>query len=141
MSQFHAGCHLSYMVSGPTAFIFNVSVVNNAFQSILAEDLRSEPAVAMEELVSPVEEKLHHRFSADTGPSRVCYSATVELSHHVQAACDVSETPPEALPVNVVPYLYPSRYCESDMLVRLAMQPIGGSVPKVYCRSNIDLDW
>ena len=30
------------------------------------------------------------------------------------------ETAPGALPADVVPYLYPSRYCEADKLVRLA---------------------
>ncbi len=48
------------------------------------------------------------------------YSATVELSHYVQPADSVPETPPGALPADVVPYLYPSRYCEADILVRLA---------------------
>jgi hypothetical protein len=31
---FRFGCELSYTVSGPSAFIFNVSVVNDAFQRI-----------------------------------------------------------------------------------------------------------
>jgi transglutaminase-like putative cysteine protease len=41
------------------------------------------------------------------------------LSHYVQPADGVPETPPGALPADVVPYLYPSRYCEADKLVRL----------------------
>ena len=34
MRPFRFGCELSYTVSGPSAFIFNGSVVNNAFQRI-----------------------------------------------------------------------------------------------------------
>jgi len=125
MSQFRVGCDLSYIVSGPSAFIVNLTVVNNAFQSVVDEELSTEPQLHIEELPSPIEEKRHHRFSPSEGPLRVCYSATVELSHHIQPAPKVPETPPGALPANVVPYLYPSRYCESDMLVRLARHEFG----------------
>jgi transglutaminase-like putative cysteine protease len=118
--DFRVSCDLNYNVNGPSAFIFNVSVVNNSFQRILTEAFTTEPKLQIEESRSPIEEKRLHRFSAGAGPLRVRYSATVELSHYVQPADTVPETPPGALPADVVPYLYPSRYCEADILVRLA---------------------
>lgn len=126
---FRVGCDLNYNVSGPSAFIFNVSVVNNAFQRIVEEQLTTEPQLEVEESRSPIEEKRHHRFSSSAGPLRVLYSATVELSHHVQSPDNVPQTPPGALPADVVPYLYPSRYCESDKLVRLAQHEFGKLQP------------
>jgi transglutaminase-like putative cysteine protease len=126
---FRVGCELSYTVSGPSAFIFNVSVVNNAFQRIVEEQFTTEPQLEVEESRSPIEEKRHHRFSSSAGPLRVLYSATVELSHHVQSPDNVPQTPPGALPADVVPYLYPSRYCESDKLVRLAQHEFGKLQP------------
>ena len=118
--HFRVGCDLDYNVTGPSACIFNVSVVNNSFQRVLNEAFTTEPQLQVEESRSPIEEKRLHRFSVGPGALRVHYSATVELSHHVQPADGVPETPPGALPANVVPYLYPSRYCQSDILVRLA---------------------
>lgn len=126
---FRVGCELNYNVSGPSAFIFNVSVVNNAFQRIVEEQFTTEPQLEVEESRSPIEEKRHHRFSSSAGPLRVLYSATVELSHHVQSPDNVPQTPPGALPADVVPYLYPSRYCESDKLVRLAQHEFGKLQP------------
>jgi hypothetical protein len=117
--QFRVGCGLNYKITGPSAFIFNVSVVNNSFQRILTEAFTTEPQLQIEESRSPIEEKRLHRLSASAGSLRVEYSATVELSHYVQPADGVPETPPGALPADVVPYLYPSRYCEADKLVRL----------------------
>jgi transglutaminase-like putative cysteine protease len=129
MGQFRVSCALSYIVSGPSAFIFNVAVVSNSFQRILNEELSTEPQLEVRESRSPIEEKRHHRFSASAGPLRVRYSATVELSHLVQKADNVLEMPPAALPAEVVPYLYPSRYCESDMLVRLTRHEFGNLQP------------
>ena len=127
--HFRLGCDLNYNGTGPSAFIFNVSVVNNAFQRILTEVFTTEPQLQIEESRSPIEEKRLHRLSAGAGPLRVQYSATVELSHHVQPAESVPETPPGALPADVVPYLYPSRYCEADILVRLAQHEFGRLQP------------
>ena len=124
-SQFRVGCELNYNVSGPSAFIFNVSVINNSFQRIVAEEFSTEPQLQLEESRSPIEEKRHHRFAAAEGPLCVRYWATTELSLHIQPADNVPETPPGALPADVVPYLYPSRYCESDKLVRLAQHEFG----------------
>ena len=127
--QFRVGCELCYEVSGPSAFIFNVSVVNNRFQHVLEEQFTTEPARQVEESRSPIEDKRHHRFTYESGALRVRYSALVEVMHHMRPPGQVIETPPGALPANVVPYLYPSRYCESDKLVRLALHEFGKLPP------------
>jgi len=125
-SQYEVGCELNYTVAGPAAFIFNVSVADNAFQRIVSEAFTTEPALEVASSRSPIEDKRHHRFTMNAGALRVKYSATVELSHHIRPPDDVLETPPGGLPADVVPYLYPSRYCESDKLVRLAQHEFGG---------------
>jgi len=83
----------------------------------------------VEESRSPIEEKRHHRFTAADGPLCLRYWATIELSLHIQPAENVPETPPGALPADVVPYPYPSRYCESDKLARLARHEFGRLQP------------
>jgi hypothetical protein len=118
-TTFHVGCELSYQVSGPSAFIFNIGVVTNSFQRVLDEQFVTTPIYQVEESLPSLEEKRHHRFSATPGPLRVSYQATVELSHRIQKGDHVPETVPAGIPSEVIPYLYPSRYCESDMLVRL----------------------
>ena len=96
-NNFRVGCDLNYNVKGPCACIFNVSVVNNSFQRVLTEAFTTEPQLQVDESRSPIEEKRLHRFSAGAGPLRVQYSATVELSHHIQSAASVPETPPGPL--------------------------------------------
>ncbi|MDQ3621495.1 MAG: transglutaminase domain-containing protein, partial [Verrucomicrobiota bacterium] len=145
-TQFRVGCELSYNVISPSAFIFNVSVVNNEFQRVLDESIVSDPSLDIEESRSPVEEKRHHRVSAQAGPLRVLYSATVELSHHRGSPEQVHQVAPGELPADVLPYLYPSRYCESDKLTRLTQHEFGGFLPGFsrvtaicnYIRDNIE---
>jgi len=128
-SRFQTGCELTYQVTSPCAFIFNVSVVGNTFQRIVGEQFVTEPRVPVEESHSPMEDKRHHRLSASPGQLQVKYAATVDLSHHVEAPGAVSQTPPGEVPADVVPYLYPSRYCESDKLARLAHHEFGKLQP------------
>jgi transglutaminase-like putative cysteine protease len=124
-TTFRVGCELNYEVSGPSAFIFSVGVVTNAFQRVLNEQFTTTPIYQVEESLPALEEKRHHRFSAVPGPLLVSYQATVELTHHIQQSDHVPESVAAAIPSRVIPYLYPSRYCESDMLVRLAKHEFG----------------
>jgi transglutaminase-like putative cysteine protease len=48
------------------------------------------------------------------GPCRVSYRATVEVDRPAPAVEALAFTPLGDLPAGVVPYLWPSRYCESD---------------------------
>jgi transglutaminase-like putative cysteine protease len=123
--RFRVGCELQYAVSGPAAFIFNVSVVEGNGQRILEERFETEPSLQVEECRSPIEAKRHHRFRASEGSVSVRYSGVAEVLAEIQPPLDVPEMGPGDLPADVVPYLYPSRYCESDMLVRLAQHEFG----------------
>ncbi|MDB6152100.1 MAG: transglutaminase-like enzyme predicted cysteine protease [Chthoniobacteraceae bacterium] len=145
-TQFQVGCELNYNVASQSAFIFNVSVVNNDFQRIVSESFATEPSLPVFESRSPVEEKRHHRFLAQPGLLKVRYSAKVELMHHRQLPDLVPQVAPGDLPSEVLPYLYPSRYCESDKLTRLTQHEFGKYPPGFtqvtaicnYLRDNIE---
>jgi transglutaminase superfamily protein len=117
---FRVSSDLAYQIGGSSTLIFNTSVVGNTFQRILEEEFRTDTPLNIEEFRSSAEEKRFHRILCKAGPLQVHYKATVELTHHVDLAHQVQESTPGALPPDVVPYLYPSRYCESDSLVRFA---------------------
>jgi transglutaminase-like putative cysteine protease len=63
---------------------------------------------------------------AHPGPLQVHYDAVVEI-HHDRAEPDtLDEVPVHRLPLDVLPYVYPSRYCQSDRLLTLAAKEFGG---------------
>lgn len=139
-TTFRVGCELNYQLTGPGAFIFNVGVVTNSFQRVLNEQFVTAPIYQIEESVLALEEKRHHRFSAAPGPLQVSYQATVELAHRIQKGDHVPETVPAGIPSEVIPYLYPSRYCESDMLVRLAQHEFG-KLQRGFSRVTAICNW
>lgn len=115
---------LDYQIAGPSSFIMNVSAVANSAQRIVSESFAVDSGAPVEEDSDP-EGNRRHRFEAASGPLRVTYRAEVEVGHLLLPEEQIAETPPGKLPASAVPYLYPSRYCESDMLVRMTQKEFG----------------
>ncbi len=129
ITRYRIFTELDYQIAGPSAFIFNISVASGIHQRLVEEQITTSTGAIMQECSSGVKEKRHHRLSADAGELRVTYSATVELSHHHHTDPVIPEIPPAELPPGTITYLYPSRYCESDMLARMAMKEFGQLLP------------
>ena len=88
----------------------------------------------------PVTLNRYLRVSALPGPLTVAYAATVELSHHFGQPAQIVEHPVASLPGEVLSYIYPSRYCQSDRLLRLAMREFGAQ-RHGYARVQAIRDW
>jgi transglutaminase-like putative cysteine protease len=123
---FEVSCELDYVASFPSTLILNVHAQRNASQTILHESFSVEPAVKVSE------------FNADGGGSRfvrietgshetlaVRYRASVDCDFHVYAAGSVEPTPVAELSGSTIPFLFPSRYAQSDRLSRLAWDLFG----------------
>jgi hypothetical protein len=63
------------------------------------------------------------------GPFKLRYDAIVDLVHHFALPADLREVPIAELPAAVLPYIYPSRYCQSDRLMDVARAEFGSMVP------------
>lgn len=138
--QFQVGCELSYQVNGPSAFIMNVSAVTTETQRVLEESITVEPTTDLRECDNSGEDKRLHRFSAEAGPLVLRYSALVETHPHLEAGQDLTENLAGDLPTDVVQYLYPSRYCESDKLTKFATDEFG-NLPSGYARVTGVCNW
>ncbi len=118
---------LSYQVSPPGCdFVFNLHAARTPRQRVLAEQLwLSQPATpeAFEEAGTG---NRYARLRAAAGPLQIKYQATIELQHHMATPESIGEVPVARLPVSVLHYLYPSRYCQSDRLSKLAIREFGG---------------
>lgn len=117
---------LDYVVADTGCdFIFNIHAAHTARQKVLQEHLALSQAVPHRVDTDAVTGNRYLRLSARPGPLQVTYSATVDLLHHKAWPADVHETRVADLPTPVLVYIYPSRYCQSDRLTRLAMQEFG----------------
>lgn len=125
--RLHYEVELSYLVQAAGAdFIFNVQAARTARQAVLAEDLRISQPVLLQEHTDPATGGRFLRLRAFAGELALRYTATVEITHRADDPQVIGETWVPNLPGTVLPYLYPSRYCESDALNAFAMQQFGG---------------
>lgn len=118
---------LSYGVRTAGAnFIFNVQAARTAQQQVLAEVLRINQPLPLQQEADGASGGRFLRLRADAGELNLRYECTVDISHHEQDPSTIPETPVPQLPLHVLPFLYPSRYCQSDAIAPFALAQFGG---------------
>lgn len=132
---------LAYEVRGGVAdFIFNVQAASTPRQWVLWESLATTQLVRLDEYVDPSSAGRFLRLRAHPGELVLRYAALVQLQHHRQAPGELQEIWLPNLPGPVLPFLYPSRYCESDKLNAFAMAQFG-SLWQGHSRVQAICDW
>ena len=132
---------LAYDVGpGGADFISNVHAAHTARQVVAAEQLRITPPLAWTLHADPVSGNRSLRLQAGPGPLQVSYAATVDLRHHRADPDALPEVPIAQLPPEVLGYLYPSRYCQSDRLLKLAAGAFG-HLPRGWRRAQAICEW
>jgi transglutaminase-like putative cysteine protease len=107
------GCTLRYQVMAPSAsFTFNVLVNADPQQQIVSEQIVCAPEVLLEVATTQKGERVL-RADALTGPFELRYAADVEVERPALPPYVAAEKPGR-LPLNILTYTLPSRYCESD---------------------------
>jgi transglutaminase-like putative cysteine protease len=138
--KYKVNSQLVYTINQPSTFIFNLQVVRNDFQKIIAEELQVDPQLPFDELIVDENRNRYVRLVAPVGKLAVNYQATVDLSHFFTDGKDTAEVPPSQLPMETFQYLYPSRYCQSDMLFGLVQSEFNNLEPG-YQRVAAICDW
>ncbi|WP_047814421.1 transglutaminase-like domain-containing protein [Rhodopirellula islandica] len=140
MTTIHVGCQLNYVVHSPSIFLLNCAVSQNSHQRVRAESLEILPFQPVEECeVGPLGNRVV-RLNAPPGELQIRYSASVDLNSETVDSNDVLESSYEHLPGDILSYLNPSRYCESDKLYRFANGEFGHLVPG-YSRVTAVCNW
>ena len=129
MIRFDLSIDLDYTVLAPTDFVFIIQPANTPYQRVTWERLSVTPDVAFDEQVEGAPGNRHLRMRAEPGKLLVSYDAIVDLVHHFELPVDVPEVPIADLPAEVLKYVYPSRYCQSDRLVQVAMSEFANMAP------------
>ncbi|RYE04883.1 MAG: transglutaminase family protein, partial [Sphingobacteriales bacterium] len=100
-----------------------------------------EPYIKAEELTGLQGESRLVRFEiTEPGPIKIAYTATVDNAYKLVELAEVEETPVHQLPVEILQYLNPSRYCQSDKLFRLANNMFG-YIKNPFEKVNYLVDW
>ena len=132
---------LDYEVrDGPADFIFNVSPARTASQTVVAESLDVSPPEPIRMYTDRATASCFARVRANPGPFNLRSFATVDIDHHLEEPGRIAECAIADIPPQVLPYVYPSRYCPSDRLREHARREFGHLAPG-YARVRGIHDW
>ena len=133
--------HLSYeIIDQPADFIFNIHAAQTTHQFVRNETLTISQPITSSIHNDPLHCHRLLRLRAQPGFLNLTYQAEVDIHHHVEQPTRIDEMLIAELPTEVLPYLYPSRYCESDKLQQLANKTFG-HLPRGYQRVEAIRAW
>jgi len=123
--RYTLGCDLSYEVKSPTVFIFNLEVARLLRHHDLVERLTITPDLPRRTYVVPDIRNRYFSVDAAPGPLNVHYEAEVTLDVYRADPETIGETPLNAIPLDIMPFLLPSRFVPSDRLSAFAQREFG----------------
>jgi transglutaminase-like putative cysteine protease len=129
MIRFDLSIALDYVVQTPTDFVFVIQPTTTAYQRVTWERTVTEPALELIEERNGAPANRHLRVHSEPGHLLLKYEAIVDLVHHFALPSDIRELPIAELPAEVLQYIYPSRYCQSDQLLQVARREFGTMEP------------
>ena len=133
---------LSYDVFSTTAFFFNIQAIQSAKQIIMEESLIITPSIAFEEFTLNHSDTRFIKMEVEEGKSfTINYKAQVVVNPvRIEEKTLLKSIPIMNLDHEVLPYISPSRHCESDKLMEFATKEFG-FLPDDYSKALAIEDW
>lgn len=124
--KFSVLTEMEYTAASAGTLILNIHALRSPRQTVISETFEIEPYIKIEELLSAQNENRVVRFEIPEASSiKVIYKATIDNYCEMKDYSNLVEIPIAQMDLAVLPYLYPSRYCQSDKLYRLANNLFG----------------
>lgn len=140
MTQIQIGSKLVYEVRQPTIFLLNITAASTRHQIISNESLVFDPPLNVQQCQVGSEGNRLHRVVVQPCQLSIAYQATADLTPEIDRPRDVGESQAAQMPPEVLTYMNPSRYCESDVLARFAFEEFGQLYPG-FGRVQTICDW
>ena len=140
--KFNIQSEIIYDVVSPTTFIFNIHALRTNSQQIISESLVLNPQIQVEEFSYNSDSGRFLRLKAiGNSTFTISYNATVYCNYTVFDQRQEFQTVPVVdLDGEIIPFLFPSRYCQSDKLQKLAYKEFG-SIENIYSKVLAITDW
>lgn len=124
--RFKVGSELAYDLNHPATFLFSLRCLETGGQHIVAESTIATPGMDVEEfrVVSGM-----NRFTriSSNGPGNleIRYEAEVDVTTRIVDVAGIFQHGAAGLSPDAIPFLFPSRYCQSDRLRQQANAMFG----------------
>jgi transglutaminase-like putative cysteine protease len=124
--NFRVHCELEYVLNDPATFLFALKCIETGGQRIVSEELVVDPFIQAEEFTLGTGMNRFSRLrTLNPGNLKVSYRAEVATSVRVIPADSLSPDGPGHLTPEALPFLFPSRYCPSDLIRGKAWELFG----------------
>lgn len=141
MIRLNLQVELNYEIDAAGAdFVLNIHAAHTPSQRVAAESFIVSQPIAGRMHTDPVTGNRYMRLHAMPGELKLSYAATVDLQHYFANPAQIAEIPVPQLPDEVLGYIYPSRYCQSDLLSKLANNEFG-RIEQGYSRVQAIEEW
>src|SRR5689334_5541357 len=112
--KFNVFTEMEYVVKSASTLILNINALRTQHQTVLSEEFIIDPYIKTEELPATAGENRMVRFEVDKPQTiKVTYKATVDNYYKTVDFEGQYEAPVAQFDHSIIPYLYPSRYCQS----------------------------
>ncbi|HKK74747.1 MAG TPA: transglutaminase family protein [Saprospiraceae bacterium] len=118
-------CEINFEIEVQTPFILMLRLRSGAQQWVAKEEFRLQPQVPIYEFTDHYG-NLCQRLIAEPGPFSIYTSSEVRTADQMTQAPGAPFVDVDQLPDTVLPYLLPSRYCESDRFGDMATSITNG---------------
>jgi transglutaminase-like putative cysteine protease len=138
--RLHFSVELDYGVDGPAEFVLNVHAAHTPRQVVAEEYLSVHPWRGVTVSEDPSTRNRLAAFAATSGPLHVRYAAMVEIAHRIADPADLAAAAPSTLAPAILRYVYPSRFCQADLVSQQAWDRFG-ALPRGYMQVCAVRDW
>lgn len=138
---FQINADLQYDVLMRSTLLLSIHALATRNQKLRRESFKVTPGVVWEEL--PVGTGENRYIRLDTGDAtklEVSYSVMAETRHTMVSHEEIQGIPISEIRSSAISYLFPSRYCQSDRLGRLALKMFG-NINHSYHQTVAITDW
>ena len=137
--QINAGLH--YQVLQRSTVLLNIHALSTSNQTLSNEQFSVTPGVTWEEF--PLETGENRYIRLDTGGATqldITYAVMAETRVTMVSHQELHDVPVSQMQRSAIPYLFPSRYCQSDQLGRFARKEFG-EIDHPYDQAVAICDW
>ena len=138
---FQINAELHYQVRQRSTVLLNIHALSTNNQTLSKEQLSITPGVKWEEF--PLETGENRYLRLDTGDATqldITYSVLAETKVTMVSHEEIHDIPVSQFRRSSLPYLFPSRYAQSDRLGRFAIKEFGG-IDHPYDQAVAITDW
>ena len=139
--KFKVSSQLEYDLNNPATFLFALKCLQTGGQEILSESMTTSPAVDIEDFhITSGMNRFSRIRTINPGTLAIHYEAEMDVSTRIVPLSSLRADPTSEMNPEGIPFLFPSRYCQSDIM-RQQANDLFGTIQGSYAIATAVSEW